>query len=85
LQLHNVNCAIVKDNASWMCGKELMFIRDVMGNNHKFVTTQWNNHISPSLGYFIPNSQDFLILFKLDMTKEYGVLIWEDFVNNFTT
>jgi len=68
-----------------MSGKELMFIRDVMHNNQKFVTTQWNNQISPSLGYFIPNSQDFLILFKLDMTKESGVLIWEDFVNNFTT
>jgi len=31
-----------------------MLIRDVMGNNHKFVTTQRNNHISPSLRHFIP-------------------------------
>ncbi len=83
--MKNVNCAIVKDNASQMFGKELMFIRDVMGNNHKFVTTQRNNHITPSLGHFIPNSQDFLIVFKLDMTKEYGVFIWAGFVNNFST
>jgi hypothetical protein len=47
VQLSEGNFAIVKDNGSWMSGKELMFIRDVMGNNHKFVTTQWNNHISP--------------------------------------
>jgi hypothetical protein len=67
VQLNNVNCAIVKDNVSWMSGKELMFIRDVMSNNHK-------SH--PVWGISSPNSQDFLILFKLDMTKEYGVLIW---------
>jgi len=54
LQSNNVNCAIVKDNVRWMSGKELMFIRDVMHKNKKFVTTQWNNHISPSFGVFHP-------------------------------